>query len=477
MMRRTFAVVASTLLASCASGPAFQRMSEPPVPAQYRNAGVEDNNVPRRWWLLFGDDKLTELVEVTLRNNPYSNVGPMKSVQARAQVQAAGADGMPQLKAEAAAKNSRSSTTTPLGKLLGGRPIAGNELSAGIGAGWQIDLWQRVAKAVEAAEARVGMAETVTRQVELVLSMEVAVTYWQYRAADADLRLLEGIRDQRSESVRLQERRVEADLGDEMALARARVDLGKAESDILESRRKRTLMEQELATLAVVPLKDFAMAAEPSYRMPAVPAVAPGLPTVILSRRPDLTESTYRIRELLAQEAIAEAAFYPTIGLTGNFGYASEQLKDFLKWDSRQFSVGPLAFSVPIFDGGRNRANLEAARAAYREASDLHYSKLLIALREVDDALFEIRTSREQVEARSGTLRSARRLVALARSRFEEGAASYVDVTAAESGALEAERELTRSQAEGLLATVRLVVALGGGWPGASFEGAHAKGR
>jgi multidrug efflux system outer membrane protein len=452
------------LLAACAPSTPFVPATPPQAPPQYKNAAAAESNLTRKWWLVYDDPLLTELVETTLRDNPYTEIGLMRVAQARALVHAAAADGRVQVKAETSVKNSHSSQTTPLGKLLGGQSISGNEFAVGIGGGWQIDLWNRVANAIEAAKARADAAEIFARNVELVLSMEVAVTYWRYRGADAELALLGKMRARRAEAVELLMRRLEAGVGDERLLTRAYVELGNAEADIVEATKRRTLMEQELATLAVKPLKDFAVPPDPAYRMPAIPAVAPGVPALILARRPDLAETSQTIRELLAQQAIAETAFYPTIALTGNFGFASEQLADLLRSDSRQFSIGPLALSLPILDGGRNEANLEAARARYREAVNVHRSKLLIALREVDDALTEVQAARDQMRVRTETLRAAQRLVALARSRYEEGDASYIDVAWMENEALSVERDMTRNQVEGLLATVRLITALGGGW-------------
>jgi multidrug efflux system outer membrane protein len=455
----------AALLAACAGGPSFAPASAPATPAQYRNAAPgADNNLPQKWWLVYHDAALSELIETTLRDNPYSDIALMRVAEARAQVQVAAADRLPNVSAEAAAKNSHSSVNTPLGRLLGGRTISGNEFSLGLAMSWQLDLWQRVAHAVEAAQARVGMAQAVAHSAELVLATEVAVAYWQFRAADADLVLLDGIRAQRAEAVDLLSRRLGAGLADEQALARAQLELANIDADRLEARKKRTLAEQELATLVVKPVKEFTVADDPAYRLPQIPAITPGLPALILARRPDLAESSQSIRELLAQERIAETAFYPAIGLTGDFGFASSQLKEVLRSDSRQFSLGPLALSLPILDAGRNRANLDLARARYREAVDLHRSKLLIALREVDDALTEIRTSQDQMQAQADALTAARRLVLLAKLRYDKGQSNYVDVTTSECDALAAERRLTRSRTEGLLATVRLVSALGGGW-------------
>jgi outer membrane protein, multidrug efflux system len=459
------------LLAACAEGPPFTPAPAPVVPPQYKNAGPEpDSSVPQKWWLVYHDAELSELVETTLRENPYSDIALMRVAEARAQLQVAEADWLPYVGAQADAKNSHTSINTPLGQLLGGRSISGNEFSLGVNMSWQLDLWRRVAHAVEAAQARVGMAKAVAHSAELVLATEVAVAYWQFRAADADVALLTQIRAQRAEAIRLLAQRLDAGLGDEQGLARAQVELGNVEADVAEARKKRTLAGQELATLVVKPLREFSVPDDPAYRLPQIPAITPGLPVLILSRRPDLAESSQSIRELLAQEAIAETAFYPAIGLTGDFGFASSQLREVLRSDSRQFSIGPLALSLPVFDAGRNRANLDLARARYREAVDLHQSKLLIALREVDDALSEIQTSRVQVKTQGDTLAAARRLVLLAQSRYDEGESNYLEVTADECDALAVERRLTRSRTEGLLATVRLVSALGGGW--AADEGA-----
>jgi multidrug efflux system outer membrane protein len=463
-MRCLLAAVAG-LLAGCADHPLFTPSPGPVTPPQYKNAGPEpDNNLPQKWWVVYHDPVLSELIETTLRDNPYSDIALMRVAEARAQLQVAAADRFPYFGAEAGAQNSHSSVTTPLGRLLGGRTISGNEFSIGGNTSWQFDLWRRVTHAVEAAEAGVGIARALAHSAELVLATEVAVAYWQFRDADADVAVLTRIRAQRAEAVGLLAQRLDAGVGDERGLARAQIELGTVEADFAEARKKRTLAEQELATLAVKPLREFAVPDDPAYRLPAIPAITPGIPAIILARRPDLAESSQTIRALLAQEKIAETAFYPTIGLTGNFGFASTQLTEVLRSDSRQFSVGPLALSLPIFDGGRNRANLDLARARYREAVDLHRSKLLIALREVDDALTEIKTSQDQMQARADTLAAAQRLVLVARSRYDEGASNYVDVTAVECEALAAERKLTRSRTEGLLATIRLVGALGGGW-------------
>ncbi len=187
---------------------------------------------------------------------------------------------------------------------------------------------------------------------------------------------------------------------------------------------------------------------------------------VILSRRPDLAASAQDIRAAIADRNIAETAFYPTIKLTGDFGFASRDLGSLLS--GQQLSFGPLAISLPIFDGGRNKANLAAADARYQEAVASHKSKLLLALKEVDDALTEIATNETAVTARQQALDAARRAIAVAKARQKSGLTNYLDVLESERTMLTIERASLQNRMRALVASVELVRAVGGGWDAGS---------
>lgn len=461
----TSGIVLASLVVGCANVNQTSQIPAPAVPQRYKNADAQStNNLPHRWWRIYRDEKLNALVEAALQDNPYTQIGRLRLVAARAQVQGADADRMPYAGASAGVSNSRTSVNTPLGTALGGNTISGNKFTLGFDFAWQFDVWKRIAHAVEAANAKVGMEQAFSDMVRLVLSSEVVVTYWQYRAAESDLVLLTAIRDKRAETESLLAERLNAGLINELDLARARLELANTEAEVEEARKRRSLAEHELATLVVKPLAEFSLPYDTTYQFPSLPVITPGLPASVLGRRPDLMESTQNIRALLAQKEIAETAFYPSIGLTGNFGLASTELKDLLQAGSRQFSLGPIAISLPIFDGGKNRANLAAAEAHYQEAINLHQSKLLIALREVDDALTEIKSYEVQMRAQRESLLAAGRVSLLAKSRYEKGMINYLEVANSEREALAARRKLLQSHAQALLATVRLVGALGGGW-------------
>ena len=455
----------TALLAGCAT-PALQTPAPTElVPPNYKHASAaSENNVPRQWWRLYNDATLNQLVETTLRDNPYTQVAHLRQIAAEAQKKQANANRLPQLNAGVGFSNSRTSTNTALGEVLGHNTISGDKYTAGLDAAWQLDVWNRVGYAVAAAGAGIEAEQAYARMVEQTLSWEVAVTYWQYRSAESDLALFTSIRQQRAEAESVLAGRFDAGLISELDLARARLELRNADVDIEDAKKRMSQAEHELATLTVKPVKDFAVPRDAAYRLPDVPVISPGLPASILRHRPDLAQSEQNLRALLAQKEIADSAFYPSISLTGNFGFASMDLRNLTNSDSRQFSLGPIAISLPILDGGRIRANQKIADARYKEALNVHKVQLLIALREVDDALTEAESYRTQNELLQAALESARRVSSLAKARYERGAVNYLDVAHAERDLAAAELKLRRNQLKGLLASTQLVYVLGGGW-------------
>lgn len=466
MLKKTMICTAlASLLTGCANVTVKPPSPDALVPPSYKNATAQsENNVPRQWWRLFNDATLNKLVETTLRDNPYTQVAHLRMIAARARAQVANADRLPQLGASAGFSNSRTSVNTPLGEALGRNTISGDKYTAGFDAAWQIDVWNRVAHAVEAANAGVEAERAFGKMVEQVLSWEVALTYWQYRLAESDLALLTTIRQQRAEAESVLAARVAAGLISELDLARARLELNNAEADIADARKRMSQAEHELATLTIKPVAQFSVPRDPAYRLPEVPVISPGLPASILRHRPDLAQSAQNIRALLAQKEIADTAFYPSISLTGNFGFASMDLRNLTNIDSRQFSLGPIAISLPLLDGGRIRANRKIADARYQEAVNVHKVQLLIALREVDDALTEVQAHRSQAKPLRAALESARRVSRIARARYDKGEINYLEVANAERDLLIAELKFRRNHLKGLLASTQLVYVLGGGW-------------
>jgi multidrug efflux system outer membrane protein len=197
--------------------------------------------------------------------------------------------------------------------------------------------------------------------------------------------------------------------------------------------------------------------------LPAVPLIAAGLPSEVLQRRPDVAQAQALLHAASAQIGVAEAAFYPSIRLTGYGGLASADLGSLISAPARIYGLGP-QISLPILDGGRNQANLDAARAAHAEALANFRQRLLVALREVDDALAELQHRGDIAASQQRAIDAATKLARVARTRYEQGASGYLEVTDAERSQLSAERAWMQTRAAQWSATVQLVKALGGGW-------------
>lgn len=461
-------LIAALLQAGCSTGPVTPLEKPIQAPQRYKGGDPSARRIEGKWWEAYQDPVLNQLVQTTLKDNPNLGVAYARLRAAREQVNATASAALPRIDASAGLGYSRSSPETPFGLALGRQSIKGTEYTIGAAVAWEPDVWQRVANAVEVADSKVELAKIEIDSYMLILCAEVVQFYWQMRSAESELAVLNAMQSSRAETVRLMASRYKGGLIGDLELAKARAELGNTTAEIQDARKRRELNEHSLATLTARPIADFSVPPVPrqgddlDFLPPAPPALAPGLPADILSRRPDMAASTQNIRATIAERNIAEAAFYPTISLTGDFGFASKELGTLLK--GRQLSLGPLAISLPIFDGGRNKANLAAADARYQEAVASHKSKLLLALKEVDDALTDIKTNESAVAQRQQALDAARRAVAVAKFREGKGLSNYLDVLDSERVMLAIQRASVQNRMEALVASVHLVRAIGGGW-------------
>jgi multidrug efflux system outer membrane protein len=419
--------------------------------------------LPQAWWSVFGDDELTRLEQAALQANPGLKAAAQRLLQAQAQAGGVRANQLPSVSAGVSSANVRTSANTSQALALGGRTIKGNAYSTGASLSYELDLWGRVRRLAEAAEAQVTVAEYERDGVLLLLSAQVAQTYWQLRGLDAEMAILSSALATRRESEQLLQARFDAGLSSELDGARARVERANAEADLHETQRQRNVLEHSLATLTGVAPSAMLLPVG-ADSLPLSPKIPAGLPASLLAQRPDLAASVAVLRAQNAQIGVAEAAFYPALQLTGNFGYASENLHNLAQGGSRQFSVGPLALALPLFDGGRNKANLALAKARYGEALANHESKLLNALREVEDALSSLQQRQLQGQAQAQSQQAAARAYLVAQARYERGLSSFLDVIDAQRSTLALDRAAVQIKTQRLLETVALARALGAGW-------------
>jgi multidrug efflux system outer membrane protein len=467
LVQSTLAAALAAALAGCATvGSDFVAPKAAAAPA-YRHADgaqLDTARLPAQWWTVFGDATLDTLEQRALRDNPSVKASAQRLLQAQAQLGVVRASQEPSVGVSAGVSNSRSSAETPQGLLFGGRAIKGNTYSVGANLSYELDLWGRVRRVVEAADAQALAAQDDRDGVLLMLSSQLAATYWQLRGLDTELAILRNALATRRESQELIEARYNAGLSNELDVSRARIERANAEADLHEVQRQRNLLENALAVLAGASPSEPLLAAAPGAPLPQPPGIPVGLPASLLGHRPDLASSVAGLRAANAQVGVAEGAFYPALELTGNFGFASESLRNLANGDARQFSIGPLALSLPVFDGGRNRANLALSKARYEEAVANHEGRLLTALREVEDALSDVQQRQQQGEVQAQAQQAASRALLVAQARYDRGVSTYLDVTDAQRSALSADRAAAQIRTQRLLAAVAVARALGGGW-------------
>ncbi|MEH6436158.1 efflux transporter outer membrane subunit [Massilia sp. DD77] len=467
-MKKPFAltmIAAALALAGCTTvGPDFQAPAAP-ADTSFRHAAASGDTarLPAGWWTVFVDPMLDSLEQRALRDNPGVQAAAQRLLQAQAQLGVVRAGQLPSVAVGAGVSNSRTSSETSQGIALGRRSIEGNNFNVGASLSYELDLWGRVRRVVEAADAQALAAQDDRDGVILLLSSQVASAYWQLRGLDAELAILRGALDTRREAQELVEARFKAGLSNELDVSRARIERANAEADLHEVQRQRNLVEHALATLVGASPSAPLMAAS-SGALPQPPAIPVGLPASLVGQRPDLAASVAQLRAANAQVGVAEGAFYPSLSLTGNFGFASEHLRDLASGGARQFSIGPLALSLPVFDAGRNRSNLALSKARYEEAVANHQGRLLTALREVEDALSDVEQRQKQGEVQAQSQQAASRALLVAQARYERGVSAYLDVTDAQRSALAADRAAAQIRTQRLLATVAVARAIGGGW-------------
>jgi multidrug efflux system outer membrane protein len=466
MMKTMICAASIALLAGCTTvGGDFVAPARAPA-GTFRHldaAKADSARLPATWWTVFGDSTLDGLEQRAVRDNPGVRASAQRLLQAQAQLGVYRASQLPSVNVGASLANSRTSAETSQGIALGGRSIKGNNYTVGASLSYELDLWGRVRRVVEAADAQALAAQDDRDGVILLLSAQVATTYWQLRGMDSEMAILRDALATRRESAELIDARFNGGLSNELDVSRAHIERANAEADLHDVQRQRNALEHALATL-VGASPSAPLLATSAAALPLPPVIPVGLPATLLAQRPDLAASVANLRAANAQIGVAEGAFYPSLSLTGNFGYASESLRNLADGGSRQFSVGPLALSLPVFDGGRNKANLLLAKARYDEAVANHEARLLTALREVEDALSDVQERQLQGDVQVQAQQAAARAYIVAQARYERGVSNYLDVTDAQRSALTADRAAAQIRTQRLLAAVAVARALGAGW-------------
>lgn len=269
----------------------------------------------------------------------------------------------------------------------------------------------------------------------------------------------------REDTLKLIQRRFnEGDIS-ELDLAQARNELASARADAVGVARQRAASEHSLAILLGKAPANFSFPETPL--VPVTARVPPGLPSALLERRPDVAAAERAMAAANARVGLAKSAFFPKLDITGAFGYESATLGDLFMWSSRTFLLGPLAgtaLTLPLFDGGRRKANLAQAHGKYDEDVAQYRQQVLVAFKEVEDNLSDLRLLDDQIQAQNDAVNASQRASHLSQTQYQEGQVSYLDVIDSQRQVLQSQLQASHLEGTQAVSTVNLIRALGGGW-------------
>jgi len=474
MRTRTFyspaSLTAAALLlafsaAGCAVGPNYERpkLEPPPLYRDAKPAPTPESVADAPWWQLFQDPALQTLIREGVANNLDLKLAAARVVEARAIAGIAKSFLYPEVGLRggvAGEQKSRVADPTLPKETVPERIYASGGLEGTLS--WEIDLFGRIRRSNEAAIAQYLATEEGRKAVTVTLVGDIASTYFYLRELDLSLEIARRTLKINDDTVVYYTRRLAGGVSNRLEVDQAKANRANTAATIPDLERQAGIAENAISVLLGRPPSPIARWKAPIDREvpPQVPA---GIPAQLLERRPDVRQTEQLLVAANANIGAAKALFYPTISLTGSAGSLSNAFTNFLSTDSLIWSVGAGLFQ-PIFNAGRITRNYEAAKARYDQALAQYQRSALNAYREVADALITIQKlaeRRTEIEAGVEALLDATQL---ARSRYENGLSSYLEVLLADQYLFSAELQLAQVRGSQLRAVTQLYRALGGGW-------------
>ena len=471
------------MLASCAVGPDYKRPEAANAAASqstFKEAGdwkiatPSDDTKRGKWWEAFGDSELNTLVEQVDINNQNLKVAEAKVRQAQALGASARSSFFPTISASASetrtrsgSGSSRTQTNTGSGTSTGGvsSTMSGVTTSHNLGANfaWELDLWGRIRRQIESNDASIQASAADLESARLSAQSDLASNYFQVRVSDAQKQLLDDTVAAYAKSLELTKNRYNVGVAGRVDVAQAETQLRSAEAQAIDLGVQRAQLEHAIALLIGKAPGNFALA--PAKWNVAVPTIPLMLPAALLERRPDIAGAERRAAAANAQIGVAKAAYYPTLSLTGNSGYSSPTLSNWISAPNRFWSLGPSLVET-ILDFGKRGAATDQAVALYDQSVAAYRQTVLQAFQDVEDNLSAMRILEAEAKVQEDAVRAARESVALTLNQYKAGTVSYLNVVSVQTAQLSNERTAMTLMGRRLTASVALIKALGGGWDG-----------
>lgn len=470
----------AVLLAGCAVGTDYVR-PDVAVPAKWSAAGEAAPVAEKtEWWKTFNDPVLERLIAVALASNHDLRLAQARVREARAQLVVAGAAQAPTVAISGSATRGESSANVVQRSSAGTVFSTGGAVydlyKAGFDAQWELDLFGGVRRSVEAAQATAEAAEEDGRWVLVSLQGEVARNYIDARAAQRQFGIAGQNAKSQRETLDLVRSRYRAGMTSDLDVARAEAQLAATAAQIptFEIAAQRAVHRMGIL-LGGEPGAVAAELARPAPVPVAKDPVAAGVPSDLLRRRPDIRRTERQLAAATAQTGAAVADLFPRFNLAAMIGLQSSNATSFFDSGSKAWTLVP-GISLPLFNAGRVRANVEVKNAQQEQALLRYESTVLTALEEVENALAAYSRERQRHDNLSQSVDSSRRAERLARERYGKGLTSFLDVLDAERVLYAAESQLAQSEANVSANVVALYKALGGGWEGLEISNVNTKG-
>lgn len=456
-------------ISGCAVGPNYVRPEATEVPENYQVISSEwktatpSANLPKgKWWEVFGDSVLNQLEDNALTANQNLSATAARFEQARAQANVAFSGLFPNIGVGGAATRQHDSENRPLSNTgkAAGQAYTYNNFAVPFDLNWELDLWGRVRRQVEAVRANVDASADELESVKLEITSEVAADYFTLRALDADKQFLDSTIQVYRKALQLVRNRRAGGLVSDLDVAQAETVLRTAEAQVPDDELQRQKFQDALAVLTGWNASLFHLAEMPLDTVP--PAIPPGIPSELLERRPDVAAAERHMAAANANIGVATAAFFPTISLGTVAGFQSTNSSTLFNAPSGLWAVGASLFQ-PLFEGGKLKAQLSLAKGAYAETVADYRQSVLSAFADVEDNLAAQRYLADEYRANLSALQSATRQLEIADNQYRAGLVSYLNVSSAQTTALGIQRVVNRLRGARFVAAIALIKSIGGG--------------
>jgi len=457
-------IAAAALLTACSVTPTYQTPATPQpsafkealgdadrAAAGWTAAAPADTLERGPWWQLFGDPILNQLAESIEVSNQNVAAAVASYAQARALVAEQRATLFPSVDLNGSATRSGG----------GGDTKTANQYRANIGASWEPDVWGKLRAGVGNANASLQASAADLAAARLSAQGELATNYFSLRQTDAEKALLDATVEGYARVLQITQNRFDAGIAAKSDLLQAQTQLASARIDQITLVRQRATLEHAIAVLLGKAAGDFSLA--PAEWKVVVPDVPAGVPSTLLQRRPDIAAAERRVAAANEQIGIARSAYFPSLNLTGAYGYGAASTGGLFNASNNLWSLG-LSAAQTLFDAGATKARVSGAQAQRDQAIANYRQTVLTAFADVENQLTATRTLAQQQDLRKAASEAADQVEVQMLNRYRAGQVSYSDVVTAQQTALSARRALVQAQADRQTTAIALIQSLGGGW-------------